>query len=75
MDRAARARKAAKDAATAKALGANSAQVAALREMFDEQLNIQAASIRKDSIKIGIASFVAGAGVKLLVTLLVHPIS
>jgi hypothetical protein len=30
--------------------------------------------VRKDAIRIGIGSFVAGGGLTLLVTLLVHPL-
>jgi hypothetical protein len=46
----------------------------AVRRMLDAQLETVAHKIHADSIRIGIASFVAGAGVTLLITLLVHPI-
>ena len=41
--------------------------------MIDAQLETVTRKIRSDSIKIGIASFLCGAGVTLLITLLVHP--
>jgi hypothetical protein len=41
---------------------------------MEAELEEQAKRIRSDSIKIGIASFVAGGGLTLLVTLLVHPL-
>jgi hypothetical protein len=49
-------------------------QADAVRRMIDAELARTARGIRRDSIVIGIASFIAGAGVTLLVTLLVHPI-
>jgi hypothetical protein len=42
--------------------------------MMDAELARQAKDIRRDSIRIGIASFVAGGAVSFAVTLLVHPI-
>jgi hypothetical protein len=46
----------------------------AVRRMLDAQLETVAHKIRSDSIRISVASFVAGAGVTYLVTLLVQPI-
>jgi hypothetical protein len=40
--------------------------------MMDAEFNTQAKRIRGDSIKIGIASFIAGGGLTVAVTLLVH---
>jgi hypothetical protein len=45
-----------------------------IRRTMEAELEAQARRIRSDSIKIGIASFVAGGGLTLLVTLLVHPL-
>jgi hypothetical protein len=46
----------------------------AVRRMLDAQLETVSRKIRSDSIKLGVASFVAGSGVAYLVTLLVHPL-
>jgi ABC-type thiamin/hydroxymethylpyrimidine transport system permease subunit len=63
------------DAKTAEALAAlHRNQAEAVRRMMDAELATTAKGIRSDSIKIGIASFVAGGGLTLLVTLLVHPL-
>jgi hypothetical protein len=42
--------------------------------MLDAELATAARGIRRDSIIIGLASFVAGGGVSFAVTLLVHPL-
>ena len=44
-----------------------------MRRMLDAELAGAARGIRRDSIAIAITSFVAGGGVALVVTLLVHP--
>ena len=63
------------EANEAKALaGLHKEQTDAIRRMMDAELAGAAHGIRRDSIKIGIASFVAGGGVSFLVTLLVHPV-
>lgn len=49
-------------------------QAEAVRRLIDVELQGQARQIRRDAIRIGIASFVAGGGLTLLVTLLVHPL-
>jgi hypothetical protein len=46
----------------------------AVRRMLDAQLETVARKIHSDSVRIGIASFVAGSGVTVLITLLVHPL-
>jgi hypothetical protein len=62
------------DAATAKAAAEiNREQANAIRRMLDSELSNAARAIRTDSIRIGIASFIAGGGVSFLITLLVHP--
>ena len=62
-------------ARTAEALAAlTEDQAEAVRGMIYAELATSRRDIRRDSIKIGVASFVAGAAVSLLVTLLVHPI-
>lgn len=73
--RAATAQRLQEDAKTAEALAAlHRNQAEAVRRMMDAELATTAKGIRSDSIKIGIASFVAGGGLTLLVTLLVHPL-
>ena len=73
--RAVMAKKLKEEADAAKALaGLYKEQTDAIRRMMDAQLTSAARGIRRDSIKIGIASFVAGGGVSFLVTLLVHPL-
>jgi hypothetical protein len=62
------------DAKTAEALaGLHKEQADAFRRMIDEELAGTARRIRKDSITIGVASFVAGGGVSFAITLFVHP--
>lgn len=73
--RAATARQLQKEAEDAEALAAlHKDQADAVRRMIDSELATATRRIRSDSIKIGIASFIAGGGLTLLVTLLVHPI-
>lgn len=73
--RAATARQLQKEAEDAEALAAlHREQADAVRRMIDAELATATRRIRSDSIKIGIASFIAGGGLTLLVTLLVHPI-
>jgi uncharacterized membrane-anchored protein YhcB (DUF1043 family) len=72
--RAASARQLQEDAKTAEALAAlHKDQADAIRRTIDAELASTAKRIRSDSIKIGIASFVAGGGLTLVVTLFVHP--
>jgi hypothetical protein len=72
--RAATARQLQKDADTAQALAAlHKDQADAIRRTIDAELATAANRIRSDSIKIGIASFFAGGGLTLVVTLFVHP--
>jgi hypothetical protein len=72
--RATTARQLQKDAETAEALAAlNKDQADAIRRTIDAELATAAKGIRSDSIKIGIASFIAGGGLTLIVTLFVHP--
>jgi hypothetical protein len=72
--RAATARRLQEEAKKAEALAAlHRDQADAIRRMLDAELATQAKRIRGDSIKIGIASFVAGGGLTLAVTLFVHP--
>ena len=72
--RAATARQLQEDAKAAEALAAlHKDQADAIRRMMDAELATTAKGIRRDSIVIGIASFVAGGGLTLLVTLFVHP--
>jgi C4-dicarboxylate-specific signal transduction histidine kinase len=64
-----------KEAEDAEALAAlHQDQADAVRRMIDAELATSRRDIRRDSIRIGIASFIAGAAASLLVTLLVHPI-
>jgi hypothetical protein len=73
--RAATAKRLKEEAEAAEALaGLHKEQADAIRRMIDAELANAARGIRKDSIVIGIASFVAGGGVTFLVTLLVHPL-
>jgi biopolymer transport protein ExbB/TolQ len=73
--RAATARRLKEEADTAEAIAAiHKDQADAIRRMMDAELTTAAKRIRSDSIKIGILSFVAGGGVTLAVTLLVHPL-
>lgn len=73
--RAATARQLQKEADDAQALAAlHKEQSDAVRRMIDAELATATRRIRSDSIKIGIASFIAGGGLTLLVTLLVHPL-
>ena len=59
----------------AEALAAlNRDQADAVQRLVDASVGNARKGIRRDSIVIGVASFVAGAGASLLVTLLVHPI-
>ena len=63
------------EAQAAKSLaGIHREQAEAIRRLIDIELEGTTRRIRKDSIRIGIASFVAGSGVTLFVTLLVHPL-
>jgi biopolymer transport protein ExbB/TolQ len=72
-------------AATAKQLDADAKAVEALaelhkdqadavRRMLDAELGRSERRIRRDSVVIGAFSFIAGGGVSLLITLLVHPL-
>ena len=73
--RAATAQRLKEEAETAEALaGLHKEQADAVRRMMDTQLATAERRIRMDSIRIGIASFVAGGGVTFAVTLLVHPL-
>lgn len=73
--RAATARRLNEEAETAKALAElHREQADAVRRMLDVELTTTARGIRRDSIVIGLASFVAGGGVSFAVTLLVHPL-
>jgi methyl-accepting chemotaxis protein len=73
--RATAARELEEKAKEAEALAAlNKDQAEAVQRLVDASVGSARKGIRRDSIVIGIASFVAGAGVSLLVTLLVHPI-
>jgi methyl-accepting chemotaxis protein len=73
--RAAAARELEEKAKEAEALAAlNKDQADAVQRLVDASVGNARKGIRRDSIVIGIGSFVAGAGVSLLVTLLVHPI-
>lgn len=73
--RAAAARRLNEEAETAKALAElHKEQANAVRRMLDAELKTAARGIRRDSIIIGFASFVAGGGVSFFVTWLVHPL-
>jgi hypothetical protein len=70
------ARRLKEEAKTAEALASlHKDQAEAVRKMLDVELSGQARRIRSDAIKVAVASFVAGGGLTLLVTLLVHPLS
>ncbi len=80
---AATARKLQEEAASAEALAAmNRDQAEAVRRLLDAELATKLAEnsagirkdVRKDALKIGLGSFVAGGGLTYLVTLLVHPL-
>ena len=71
--RAAAARQLEEDAKAAEALAAlHKDQADAIRRMMDAELETVGRRIRRDSIVIGVASFVAGVGATVLVTLLLH---
>jgi hypothetical protein len=71
--RAAAVRELEEKAREAEALAAlNKEQADAVRRLVDASMVTAEKHIRSDSIKIGIASFVLGAGASALVTLLVH---
>ena len=73
--RAATAKKLKEEADAAEALAAiNKEQADAIRRLMDTELEGAARRIRKDSIVIGIASFIAGGGISFLITSLVHPL-
>lgn len=73
--RAAAVQKLEEQAREAEALAAlNEEQADAVRHVVDASIASAGRRIRRDSIWIGAATFVLGAGVTLLVTLLVHPI-
>jgi len=73
--RAATAMRLQEEAKQAEALAAlNQEQADAIRRLLGAEMAGEARRIRRDSITIGIMSFVAGGGVSLLITLLVHPI-
>jgi biopolymer transport protein ExbB/TolQ len=73
--RAATAKRLKEEAEAAKTLAEiNKKQADAIRRLIDTELEGAARRIRKDSIWIGIASFVVGSGATILVTLLVHPL-
>ena len=66
-----RLRKEAEDAEALAALHKN--ETDAVRRMIDAELATSRRDIRRDSIRIGVASLVAGGGLTLAVTLFVHP--
>jgi hypothetical protein len=71
--RAATARELQEGAKAAEALAElNKEQAEAIRRLMDAELESSERRIRRDSVIIGIGSFIAGGGVSLLVTLLVH---
>jgi hypothetical protein len=73
--RAATAKQLKEEADTAQAIaGLHQEQMEAVRRVLDAELTGATRRIRGDSIKIGVASFIAGGGVSLLVTLLVPPL-
>jgi hypothetical protein len=72
--RAATARQLQQDAQSAEALAAlHKEQSDAIRRLMDAEWATTANRIRADSIRLGIASFIAGGGLTLVVTLFVHP--
>jgi len=54
--------------------GIHKEQVEAIRRLMDAELEGTERHIRRDSILIGIGSFIAGGAVSLVITLLVHPL-
>jgi hypothetical protein len=73
--RAATAQRLKQEAETAEAISAlHKERSEAVSRMLHAQLETATRGIRRDSIRIGVLSFVGGAGVTLLVTLLVHPL-
>jgi hypothetical protein len=71
--RAATARQLKEEAETAEAIvGLHKEQTEAVRKMMDRELTKTVHSIRADSVKIGIASFVAGGGLTYAFTFLGH---
>jgi hypothetical protein len=71
--RAASARQLQEDAKTAEAVAAfHKEQTEAVRRMLDAELVTQAKGIRRDSVWIGVVSFVGGGLLTLAVTLFVH---
>lgn len=48
--------------------------VNAIRQMMESEPETTEKNIRKDAIKIGVVSFLAGGAVTFVVTLLVHPL-
>ena len=73
--RAATAKRLKEEAETAEAISRlHKEESEAVRRMLDAQLETATRKIRSDSLRIGVASFVAGGGVSFLITLLVHPI-
>lgn len=73
--RAAAARTLEEEAKAAEALAAlNKDQADAVRRLLGAELAGAGKRIRRDSIVIGLASFVAGGGVTYLISLLVHPV-
>jgi hypothetical protein len=72
--RAATVRQLQEDAEAAEALAAlHKDQADAVRRMIDAELGGSEKRIRRDSIVIGMFSFIAGVGATIVVTLLVHP--
>ena len=73
--RAATARKLQQEATAAQALAEiHKEQAEAIRRLLDVELEHSERRIRRDSIFIGIGSFIAGGGVSFIVTLFVHPL-
>jgi hypothetical protein len=73
--RAATAKSLKEEAETAEALSRlHKEESEAVSRMIHAQLETATREIRRDSIKVGILSFVGGAAASLLVTLLVHPL-
>lgn len=73
--RAATAKQLQEEAQAAEALaGIHKEQADAIRRLMDVELTGSERRIRRDSLIIGIGSFIAGGGVSFLVTLLVHPL-
>lgn len=73
--RAALAKKLKEEAKTAEALAAlHKEQADAIRRMIDGELAQTEHRIRRDSVIVGIVSFIGGGLVTLAVTLLVHPL-